>query len=155
MVTVCSSTMIYHSLTCAGSVWVGDIKSQVYSEPFTSSGRGYIYFTSYHQTPTGGQYAYIFPNDTKPLGLTIPHSSSLPAGTNATDQAFNCNGSPCSVSPRGNYLNFYGENKFIGCQDEAAAAIRSYKVYWGGGAAAPEGLNCTGPLYIYQYKELS
>jgi hypothetical protein len=131
-------------LTYKGSVWIGDIKSQTYAEPFISSANGGIYFTSFHSTPTGGQSAYIFANESKPLGLTIPHSTSYPQGVITTGITFNSGG----------YLNFNGENKFIGCQDETAAAIRSYKIYWGG-SGTPEGLNCTGPLSIYEMNTCS
>jgi hypothetical protein len=41
-------------------------------------------FTSFHSSPTGWQNLYIFPNKTKPVGFTTPHSAKVPKGAVTT-----------------------------------------------------------------------
>ncbi|BFZ63134.1 hypothetical protein YB2330_004254 [Saitoella coloradoensis] len=56
--------------------YVGQIRYETASEPFIFP------FTSIHSSPTGWQSLYIYPNETRPVGFTVPHSGAVP--TNAS-----------------------------------------------------------------------
>ncbi|TAQ88790.1 hypothetical protein B7494_g2886 [Chlorociboria aeruginascens] len=125
------------------TMWIGEIKYQLYSEPLINYGStSQVFFLSYHQSATGWQEAYVYPNSTAAVAFTVAHSGYV-APPGATTVGF-------GVDADG-YLIFNGENKFIGCNDGLASEAGSYQVYWyGGEAALPSGLNCTGTLYMYQ-----
>ncbi|KAI9699654.1 MAG: hypothetical protein M1836_002688 [Candelina mexicana] len=123
------------------SLWIGGIKSQIYSEPFIATGSsGGIYFTSWHNVPTGGVNIVLYPNQTKALGTTIPHGGSPSPGGSLSD--FNFDGTL--------RLNYNGEYKFIGCQDEEQKKLQTYQIFWKGADDVPAGLTCTAELVLYQ-----
>lgn len=106
------------------SLYVGRMTYETYAEPYLVDFSGGTYFTSYHAAPTGGQSLYIYANETKPVGFTVPHSAYVPTGASTTGLDFN--------GPDG-VLAFNGENKFQACQVSAAdEATDSYNVYWVG-----------------------
>jgi hypothetical protein len=122
------------------SAYLGGIKYATYSEPlvvanFTSQSNG-ISFTSIHASPTGFQQMYIDPQNSKPVGFSIPHGSS-PQGVTTTGFSFGDDGS---------LLN-NGANLFYACQDEALDEMHAWQIYWMA-AAHPEGLTCKGPISI-------
>ncbi|KAI9711357.1 MAG: hypothetical protein M1812_007206 [Candelaria pacifica] len=123
------------------SLWIGGIKSQLYSEPFIASGsNGGIYFTSWHSVPTGGVSLELYPNQTKALGTTVPHGGSpFPGGSLS---GFNFDGTL--------RLNYNGEFNFIGCQTEEQKKLQTYQIFWKGADEIPEGLTCTGELFLHQ-----
>ncbi|KAI9730652.1 MAG: hypothetical protein M1818_008134 [Claussenomyces sp. TS43310] len=123
-----------------GSIWIGGIKSEVYSEPFLAqSGQGRLVFTSYHSVPTGWQLVYIYPNETTPVGLTVPHGGAIPQGASSSGFAFDDEG----------LLKYNGANKFFGCQTAVESKLQTYEIYWIGDSE-PNGVSCIGPLYLEQ-----
>jgi len=119
------------------SLFIGQISFQIYSEPFyATSGGGGLSFTSYHSTPTGFTQAYLFPNGTQPVGITIPHSGLLPpGGATASGFGFNSDG----------YLVFNGVNNFFGCADSVP---NSFQIYWLAGGNTRANSDCLGPLFL-------
>jgi len=124
-----------------GSLFIGQASTDLYSEPFYAAyGGGGIGFTSYHESPTGFTSLFLFPNDTMPVGLTIPHSGGLLPGTRNSGFGFNTDG----------YLTFGGVNNFIGCTNSVK---NSFQIFWLGDLSDtqdPLGSSCIGPLFLYR-----
>lgn len=63
----------------------------------------------------------IFPDESKPIGFTIPHSMAIPAGATAT-----------GFSQDGTSLLFNAEKKWKACP--VAEAAGTWQIYWDGAA---------------------
>lgn len=67
----------------------------------------------------------IYPTESKPIGFTIPHSGSVPAGAAAT-----------GFTQDGSSLLFNDEKKWKACPVEGDAS--SWQIYWDGAATLTE-----------------
>ncbi|KAE8453002.1 hypothetical protein EG329_012189 [Mollisiaceae sp. DMI_Dod_QoI] len=122
------------------SMWIGGMKYQSYSEPLIVKLiiGGHLKFTSWHETPLGFSYPYIFDTKTAPVGFKDPRSSSIPAGATPYHIRFNKEG----------ILTYNGKNKFVGCRNEEMAKLHTFQIWWQG-AGPLEGWNCSTPLIFY------
>lgn len=104
------------------------------SEPFyATGGGGGVSFTSYHSSGTGFTSLYLFPDTSQPIGVTTPHSASVPYGSVISGFDFDSHG----------YLVFNKTNKFYGCP----AAKNSYQITWLS-KSDPSTDPCLGPLFL-------
>ncbi|KAF8545319.1 hypothetical protein BDD12DRAFT_721696 [Trichophaea hybrida] len=67
-----------------GSAYVGNIKYSIFSEPLELFAGLSNIFTSIHSPPTGWRTFYVYANESKPIGLTTPHSGFIPIGAQTT-----------------------------------------------------------------------
>ncbi|KAF8459153.1 hypothetical protein BDZ91DRAFT_742247 [Kalaharituber pfeilii] len=78
------------------SLYVGDVRMYEWTTErfvfYIGAGASRIQFQSWHQTPTGWQNLYIYPNTTRAVGFTMPHSMAIPANATADDFNLGCNG---------------------------------------------------------------
>jgi len=126
--------VLYNDLMYAnGSAYIGNIKYSVCSEPLLlSGGNKSASFTSIHSTPTGWQNMYIYCEESKPIGFTIPHSGAIP--TNASTIGFTeCDG----------LLKFDRGNGPEGLWKACPAATElgptgSWQIYWDGDDMLPD-----------------
>ncbi|MCJ1323073.1 hypothetical protein MMC15_008424 [Xylographa vitiligo] len=128
------------------SLWVGGIKYEIYSEPFTfqsdSQPTTSLLFTSYHSAPTDAQYVYIGTNFTLPL-FSVPGPFNLPSSG-----AFDITGFEFDSTDR---LSYRGRYNFVGCRNIALESqLETYKIWWAGGGQPPNGTMCTPPLFLYR-----
>lgn len=106
------------------SLYVGHIFTQTYAEPYIVASASNVYFTSYHQYPTGDQALYIYANETLPVSFSVPHSGYVPPAATYSGISF--------TGPNGT-LAYNGSNNFAACQVTAAdKAANAYQVYWVG-----------------------
>ncbi|EXJ65334.1 hypothetical protein A1O7_01675 [Cladophialophora yegresii CBS 114405] len=125
------------------SAYIGQIKYQSYAEPLvvsaftaTDSSSNGVSFLSIHQSPTGFQNMYIIPEETQPVGFSVPHGSA-PQGVSTTRFSFGADGA----------LLHEGVNNFYACQNAEQAAMNSFQIWWFG-AGQPNGVGCKGPVRI-------
>ncbi|KAI9753367.1 MAG: hypothetical protein M4579_005192 [Chaenotheca gracillima] len=136
-----TSLVSYANLGMKASIWIGGIKSQIYSEPLLLTGNDGLAFTSWHSAPTGFQDVVLYPNETKPVTFTVPHGGAAPP-EGAVTSGFQFDGSLI--------LNFKGENKFIGCQDADMEQLQTYQIFYAGTDELPKDMTCTKPLPLKQ-----
>jgi hypothetical protein len=122
------------------SAYIGQIKYQAYAEPlvignFSGDDNG-VSFLSIHQSPTGFQQMYIVPDETQPVGFSVPHGGA-PQGVSTSGFSF---------GPEGALLHA-GVNNFYACQNAEQAALNSYQIWWWG-AGQPGAVSCKGPIKI-------
>jgi hypothetical protein len=117
------------------SIYLGDIKYQIYSEPLVVQGADetsqLIAFRSIHSGPSPGLNLYHVPRQSQPLGL----DTHPPEGARSDKWAFNGEGN----------LESNGHNFFYACQDEGLRSMNTWQMWWVAGDW-PQGWECRGPL---------
>jgi len=143
-----STLQTYKFSYANNSAFFGQIKYQQYSEPLVVSGAGVLSenagglsFLSEHAAPTGWQYMYIYPTETKPVGFTVAHAGGSPPEGAVTTGFYFSGGGP---------LLYGDENKFWACQNPEQKALSTYQVWWNGAGQLPLGVDCKGPIGIDQ-----
>ena len=128
----------------AGTLWIGGIKYETYSEPFIAEGSSdrtsSLLFTSYHSAPTGGEFVEFVPDVTGPLYTTSPGEPTPPGGQTITGLDFDTQ----------SRLNYRGKYNFVGCQNVLEQELETYQIWWMGGGPPPNGTVCTQPLFLYK-----
>merc|ERR1712110_136758 len=122
-----------------GSVYIGNVKYSTGSEPLLLSGGSSEYgisFTSFHAAPTGWQSMYVFPNASKPIGFTTPHSGSVPAGAQLVGFG----------SWNGKFKLDTGSGpaeKWMACKVPETEANGSWKIHWDGKGSLATTAGCS------------
>ncbi|KAI9843744.1 MAG: hypothetical protein M1837_006104 [Sclerophora amabilis] len=174
MADIGSNTVISYANS---SIFIGGVKTEIYSEPLILTGGDSLHFTSWHQHALGQQKLYIHQNLSKPVGLASPKSNVPKIGEMAekSSQGDLVERGSNLMTPQWEFavpegaietgfgydgelrLNHDGKYDFVGCQTEALKNIKTYQVYWTGAGVPTENddgekLTCTKPLVIHQIR---
>lgn len=132
-----SDIMYYQLLYANNSVYFGQARYDITSEPLIISAESG--FLSQHQAPTGFQFAFVYPGQTKPLQYSVAHGGIVPDG--ASQLGFNFTGNLWGVNGT--------TNKWVACPTTFTADGNwtTAQVYYQDGAVNS---SCT-PISLLQY----
>ncbi|KAA8899935.1 hypothetical protein FN846DRAFT_959705 [Sphaerosporella brunnea] len=122
-----------------GSAYIGNVKYSIESEPLLMTGGSPKYahtFTSFHSAPTGWRTFYVLVNESAPVGFTMPHSGSIPAGAQYVGFGV----------ADGNLQLDVGngpEEKWAACKVPEAVVSGTWQIVWAGKRGALLSRDCT------------